>query len=143
VYWFSENEEVAVYRYVTEGSFDAGTISRALMKRCYLFPLLSTLVILGWGEELLLFWVISYVTSFVLVNWYIELFEHFPFVKQVGETVASTATFGCSRIRPKDEPLPIRSTSLCRSSPRSLKPRTPSRLRLSAPHFRRGAGHFA
>ncbi|MGM1062620.1 fatty acid desaturase [Saccharothrix sp. Mg75] len=35
----------------------------------------------GWGFELLLFWVVPYLTSFQILGWYIELSEHTPLVR--------------------------------------------------------------
>ena len=34
----------------------------------------------GFGIEFLLFWVVPFVTIFPIVNWYLELFEHYLYV---------------------------------------------------------------
>ncbi len=57
-------------------------LSEKLFKMGYAVLICSILVYLGLGFELVLFWFVPLVTSFPVVNWYLELFKHFPHVRE-------------------------------------------------------------
>lgn len=52
-----------------------------LVKGGYVVALSAFLLGVGLGRELVLFWVAPYVLVFPIVNWYIELFEHYPLMQ--------------------------------------------------------------
>ncbi|MEM9543679.1 MAG: guanitoxin biosynthesis L-arginine gamma (S) hydroxylase [Cyanobacteria bacterium P01_E01_bin.42] len=44
----------------------------------YLGILTAIFTSLGWGQYLILFWVVPYLTTFQIIGWFIELGEHYP-----------------------------------------------------------------
>lgn len=52
--------------------------------------LMTALIMLGWFDEFLLFWVFPYLTAFQAIGWAIETSEHFPIVFSHKEAVYQT-----------------------------------------------------
>lgn len=44
----------------------------------YLGILTAIFTSLGWGQYIILFWVVPYLTTFQIIGWFIELGEHYP-----------------------------------------------------------------
>jgi fatty acid desaturase len=44
----------------------------------YLGILASIFINLGWGQYILLFWFVPYLTTFQIIGWFIEMGEHYP-----------------------------------------------------------------
>jgi fatty acid desaturase len=54
----------------------AGEKARKFATVATVFGLLAAL---GFGTEVLLYWLVPFVTAFPVVGWYLELFEHYPY----------------------------------------------------------------
>jgi fatty acid desaturase len=59
----------------------------SVVKLTYLTLLVGTFVALGYGWEFFLFWVVPLLLSFPIVNWYVELTEHYPLVRGGSEDI--------------------------------------------------------
>jgi fatty acid desaturase len=57
-------------------------IIETLAKFTYIGALWFSSILLGVHSEFFLFWIVPIVVVFPVANWYIELFEHYPLVKQ-------------------------------------------------------------
>lgn len=62
--------------------FYAKDSKELITKILYISFLTISFIYFGYGKELLLFWIVPLITAFPVVNWYIELMEHFPLVRQ-------------------------------------------------------------
>lgn len=51
-----------------------------IVKLAYIGSVVGLISAAGYGEQLVLFWIVPLVTVFPTVNWYNEFFEHYPFV---------------------------------------------------------------
>lgn len=51
-----------------------------LLSLAYFISICAILIWIGWGWQLLWFWIVPLAYSFPLVNYYNELFEHYPYV---------------------------------------------------------------
>jgi fatty acid desaturase len=56
----------------------------------YWVIILSSIIYLGFFFEFLLFWIIPYITSFMVIGWFIEMAEHYPLVDKYNNSLYMT-----------------------------------------------------
>lgn len=56
----------------------AEPLRETLLRSTWIALLIGTCVCFGWGQELVLFWVVPLTVTFPIFSWWIELMEHYP-----------------------------------------------------------------
>ena len=67
-----------LYSLIEQRLFDKKNRQEILGMFLYLGILASIFIGLGWGQYLVLFWLVPYLTTFQIIGWFIEMGEHYP-----------------------------------------------------------------
>lgn len=67
-----------LYALIKHRLFDKRNFQETMILVIYLGILVSVFINWGWGQYILLFWLIPYLTVFQIIGWFIEIAEHYP-----------------------------------------------------------------
>lgn len=67
-----------LYSLIKNRLFDERNRKETIGMILYLAVISSILTLLGWGQYILLFWLVPYLTTFQIIGWFIEMGEHYP-----------------------------------------------------------------
>lgn len=67
-----------LYSLIQNRLLNKRNLQETIVMVMYLAILLFIFTSLGWGQYILLFWVVPYLTTFQIIGWFIEIGEHYP-----------------------------------------------------------------